>query len=102
MAFVHGLIIFLLEEEKKQAFVLLLLDVLLIFDTILISHRPWREWMRKLFGRLCFISEKSHKGGKGKEFCFSLLHALCCSLQHMGEHGEVGKRNKEHLKLLFG
>lgn len=88
----HGLIIFLLEEEKKQAFVLLLLDVLLIFDKILISDKPWREWMGKLFGRLCFISEKSQKEGRGKEFCFSLLHTSCCSL-HMGGH--VGRQVSE-------
>lgn len=38
MLLLYGLIIFLLEEEKKQVLVVLLLGVLLIFDTILVSH----------------------------------------------------------------
>lgn len=45
MLLLHGSIIFLLEEEKKQALVTLLLGVLLIFDTILVSHggNGWRS-----------------------------------------------------------
>lgn len=55
MLLLHGSIIFLLEEEKKQALVTLLLGVLLlIFDTILVSHGG-NGWGSSLAGSALYL-----------------------------------------------
>lgn len=66
---------------------LLLLDVLVIFDTVLVTCRPWWERMGQVLGRLHFISENSCKEGEGSFASPSIKKIYCMrfAVQYISE-----------------
>lgn len=101
----HGLIIFLLEEEKDQAFVLLLLDVLVVFATILSTCRPWWERMGQPLGRLHLYLRNPVRKERANSFASPSMRKIYCTRSLFSTYrrtfGDVAKRNKEHFEFVF-